>query len=105
VGLLGIFLIATVLAVAACQLDGQAVPATEVVSPATCAARGGEIWTTFLSPAPFCKILPTDMGKACTRSTDCEDSCKAESKTCGVTRYDAATVLDADGKPVAGAIQ
>ncbi len=65
---------------------------------AECVARGGRVSTAGLLGYEYCYVPPGDMGKACSRRSDCERECLAETRQCGDPGASGASVLDDLGR-------
>jgi hypothetical protein len=86
-------LLIAVLALGACREEttGGAVPpgfdnfAMTAAERADCMARGGTVGRGGMSPAEICIVPTKDGGKSCTRASDCDGHCLAQTKTCSKT--------------------
>ena len=75
------------------------------VERAACGVKGGVVQLGALGSREFCRMLPTDIGKACGKASDCQEICGAETRTCQAEDMNATPRLDEAGQVVAGAIQ
>lgn len=78
--------LALMLALAACvaeaQGDGTKGRALDEAERAACLAQGGTVGRGGLLPDELCFRPTPDAGKACTRASDCEGPCMADTMTC-----------------------
>ncbi len=72
---------------------------------AECKMREGAVWYSSLEHAQYCRILATDIGKKCSKRTDCQEECEAETRTCQSLPDVGISVLDENGQVVEGPVE
>jgi hypothetical protein len=70
-----------------------------------CEKKGGAVWYSSLAETEYCKILATDIGKACTKRSDCQEECSADTRTCQSLPPMGFSILDEDGQIVEGPVE
>jgi CxxC motif-containing protein (DUF1111 family) len=99
--------VAFCLLIAACTDDRISVTPGQMSDRerAECKMKGGAVWYSSLADEEYCKILATDLGKACSKRTDCQEECSADTRTCQSLPPMGFSVLDDDGQVVEGAVE
>lgn len=69
---------------------------------AACVARGGYVGWAGLSGVEFCAEPTSDAGQICSRASDCESYCEAETRTCSShhSQFGCYSFLDESGAAV-----
>lgn len=69
---------------------------------AACLAAGGRVDTGGLFPGELCFRPTGDAGQSCSRESDCEGFCLAETRTCApvTPMFGCTPILDEDGQEV-----
>lgn len=93
------------LALAACVQDPPAGPRGKPLSDvkrAECLMKGGSVGRGGLLPDEICVLPQPDAGKACTKQSDCEGLCLADTRTCSAVApmFGCFEFLDETGRTV-----
>jgi hypothetical protein len=92
--------------VAGCERIGYALHGASttlsVPERAACTRDGGTVGRFGISQAQICDKATSDGGKACSKSTDCESICDAETRTCSANsvHFGCYSFLDENGAEV-----
>lgn len=91
------------LVLAACQPEAEALPRPSMTATekADCTAKGGQIGIAGLLGGEFCVKRAPDVGKSCTKASDCAGDCLSASRTCAPTLnpFGCRDYLDETGQP------
>ncbi|MCA2010496.1 hypothetical protein LCM17_03285 [Cereibacter sphaeroides] len=96
--------LAVALLLAACTPSDD-VPAPDrldAAARAQCEAAGGMVMTAGLSGHEFCAARNSDAGQSCSRATDCDGYCEAETRQCSTYQspFGCYAFLNADGERI-----
>lgn len=82
--------------------DGTEGPVLSAEERAECLAAGGRIGSGGLFPGELCFRPTTDAGQACSRASDCEGFCLAETRTCAPVTpiFGCTAILNEDGQEI-----